>query len=492
MRKLIAYIVILSSLFLLSYNGRAQQLKIKNASVINDQGHVRISWEYNGPDELEIFRDSLEINNLSPLQTITDPVSVKSFIDKSAQAHIRSRAYKIQSKTNSSVRSDVVYTYYLTFQYDSCAQQINLTWENIEASFLVYNWTPSQFKVNINEGGIIRTEIADASSKTHSVSGILENTDYNIFIETIWQNQDSTSQSNPIKKFTLMPQSPEYINAISASADGNSTNLRFEIASNSELDTYKLLKSDSRTGSYDTLETIITTGSEIITADNNSEPGTNISYYKLVSVNECGNATTSSDIINNIVLKIETNGFDITLKWNEFKEEDLTIRYDIYRIVGNLEPELLDTRGFNSYNENIELLQNYYQFCYFIRATEDGSSASDYSQSNTVCISYEPEVYIPEAFTPNEDGKNDCFRVCGNFEVSSFNLRVYDRWGTAIFETNNFTSYTPCDECSDDSWFGKDKNGNSVPAGAYIYVLKIKLSNGQTIEKRGNITVIYP
>lgn len=492
MRRFLISYIILISVFLLNYKVKSQPLTIKNVSVINEQGHVLISWEYNGTDNLEIFRDSLENANLSPLVTISP--SDTSFLDLTAGAHLRSRAYQIKSETNASLSSKIVHTYYLTFKYDSCAQQINLSWRNLADYDIDCDWIPSQFIININEGGLIRTETVNAINEDYAVSDIMENTNYTIFLETFWIGQTETSYSNTVKKFTSMPQSPDYINSISASVVGSNTNLKFEIASNSELNTYKLLKSDSENGSYDTLETIITEGFEITATDYNSEPGSKVSFYKLVSVNECGNITTKSDVINNIVLEIENNEFDNILTWNLFKEERMVpVNYEIYRLAGNLEPELIgDFSNYNSFEDNIELLQSYTQFCYYVLATDERFPESEPSQSNTVCMSFEPTVYIPEAFTPNDDGLNDCFKICGNFEVSSFNLRIYDRWSTKIFESNRFTPYTACDECSDDSWFGKDKNGNSVPTGVYIYLLKIKLPNEQVIEKSGNIIVIYP
>jgi gliding motility-associated-like protein len=468
--------------------GKTQTLKIKNVSVINEQGHVRISWEYNGTDDLEIFRDNITDANLSPL--LIRNSTETSYIDSTAQAHLKPRLYKIQSTVNANLRSEVVSTYHLTFKYDSCLQQIQLNWKDLVVDVplndpLINDWIPSQFTVNINEDGILRTEtVDDASKEEYAINGILENTNYSIFLETQWEGQTETSYSNPIVKFTEMPQSPDYINSVSASVDGNNTNLKFEIASNSELNTYKLLKFDSYSGIYDTIETLITTDTEILTTDPNSEPYTKISYYKLVSVNECGNETTNSDIINNIVLEIETNEFENTLGWNGFKESSLIpVNYDIYRIVSNQNPELIGSfSNFNSFQDNIESLQSYSQFCYYVQANAEGSADSDYSQSNTACMYLTPKVYIPEAFTPNDDGTNDLFKPVFTFIPKKYELRVYNRWGNAIFETGDYSK----------PWDGREPNGNSAPTGAYIYYLRIKSPNDQIIEQRGSIMVIYP
>ena len=70
MRKTIGHILILISLFIYSEKGNSQTLKIENVSVINEQGHVRISWDYTGLENVKIFRDSTALNNLSELKTV--------------------------------------------------------------------------------------------------------------------------------------------------------------------------------------------------------------------------------------------------------------------------------------------------------------------------------------------------------------------------------------------------------------------------------------
>ena len=79
MRKLLTYILIISSFVLINRKGRSQTLTFKNVSVINEQGHVRLSWEYNGGENLVVYRDSLEISNLSPITTLGS--TLKSYID---------------------------------------------------------------------------------------------------------------------------------------------------------------------------------------------------------------------------------------------------------------------------------------------------------------------------------------------------------------------------------------------------------------------------
>jgi uncharacterized delta-60 repeat protein/gliding motility-associated-like protein len=75
-------------------------------------------------------------------------------------------------------------------------------------------------------------------------------------------------------------------------------------------------------------------------------------------------------------------------------------------------------------------------------------------------------VSTPNFITPNDDGKNDIFVVKGvEYNVNN-TLKVYNRVGDLVYETSNY----------DNSWTGKDKNGNSLKAGTYYYVFTQKSS----------------
>jgi gliding motility-associated-like protein len=70
-------------------------------------------------------------------------------------------------------------------------------------------------------------------------------------------------------------------------------------------------------------------------------------------------------------------------------------------------------------------------------------------------------VYVPNAFTPNGDGKNDLFRTIFFFPPTRFNLRIFNRDGLEIFSTNDPAQ----------GWDGSYK-GIRQPAGAYIWALR--------------------
>lgn len=80
--------------------------------------------------------------------------------------------------------------------------------------------------------------------------------------------------------------------------------------------------------------------------------------------------------------------------------------------------------------------------------------------------------FVPEGFSPNNDGTNDWFNIQGLYDVfEQHELKIYNRYGTLIFEGDN-----------DTKWYGLinrgiNNKGNLVPVGTYFYVLNPNDSN---------------
>lgn len=94
-------------------------------------------------------------------------------------------------------------------------------------------------------------------------------------------------------------------------------------------------------------------------------------------------------------------------------------------------------------------------------------------------------IPIPTAFTPNGDGLNDEFRIFGQLEkVEHFSMKIFSRSGQLLFTTNDVY----------EGWNGRDKQGNLVPAGTYIYNIQLYEQGNPfeqgTISRTGAISVV--
>lgn len=88
-------------------------------------------------------------------------------------------------------------------------------------------------------------------------------------------------------------------------------------------------------------------------------------------------------------------------------------------------------------------------------------------------------IFIPTAFTPNNDGLNDFFRVTGASYIRTFSMDVYNRWGQQLYSnTNPFTG-----------WDGTFK-GRQQDAGRYVYYIRYTNLLGEVSVVKGTFTLL--
>ena len=73
------------------------------------------------------------------------------------------------------------------------------------------------------------------------------------------------------------------------------------------------------------------------------------------------------------------------------------------------------------------------------------------------------DIYVPSAFTPNNDTRNDLFKASYGENISKFKMEIYNRYGELVFETDNIKN----------GWDG-NKKGRLQPAGAYVWMIKYR------------------
>jgi gliding motility-associated-like protein len=93
-------------------------------------------------------------------------------------------------------------------------------------------------------------------------------------------------------------------------------------------------------------------------------------------------------------------------------------------------------------------------------------------------------IYIPNAFTPNNDGKNDRFFVIGDGVDKIRRIIVYDRWGRPVYSKENIQGNDPSA-----GWDGTLK-GYEQPSGMYTYIAEVVCGDGAVFKMQGTITLI--
>jgi gliding motility-associated-like protein len=104
------------------------------------------------------------------------------------------------------------------------------------------------------------------------------------------------------------------------------------------------------------------------------------------------------------------------------------------------------------------------------------------SLSKTLDIRPEIRWFMPNAFTPNSDSKNEGFLGKGYLEgATNFSMTIWNRYGELVFETSDPTA----------AWNGRQQNtGGMSPPGVYVYVVNFTGPRGEPHQYKGFATLI--
>ncbi|WP_296622093.1 PKD domain-containing protein [Marivirga sp.] len=111
------------------------------------------------------------------------------------------------------------------------------------------------------------------------------------------------------------------------------------------------------------------------------------------------------------------------------------------------------------------------------------AAGCEYNVTATVLEDCAPKVFAPNAVRPASSiAQNRAFRVFANEYVGEFQIIIFNRWGTIVFQSNdkNF------------EWDATDLNGVQVPQGLYAYIINFRSTEegGRTYEQRGGVNVV--
>ena len=86
--------------------------------------------------------------------------------------------------------------------------------------------------------------------------------------------------------------------------------------------------------------------------------------------------------------------------------------------------------------------------------------------------------FVPNVFTPNGDGKNDQLMVFSH-SISQIDFKIFNQWGVQVFASTK----------QGNGWDGKYK-GVAQPVGVYVYILKLVLTDGTVLHKKGSVSLL--
>jgi gliding motility-associated-like protein len=459
------------------------------------RGEVTIKWQKSPSlyiDEYTIFY--FKTLGYEPIKPIPYDTSQCTFIQD--ENYLRSITYSIAAISNSPIYqhsdsplSDSHRTIFASVLYDTCKTQIKITW----TPYVGWGDKLSKYRVYRMEDNVKRTEMSGASGFPTSTlsftdSAILDKHKYSYYIKAENTNGDTVTSNMTEVKF-ITSGLPDYVFAEHASLiSGNLVELKFLIDSKSSLKTYQLSSSDSYNGTFVATQTRIFLGDSSSLTFRDTLPDLAPKYYHLTVLNKCKIGDRASNLATAMIANASAGANSIKISWTAYREWPAGVQeYRIYRSIGS-DPflQLDPTTGLTDYTDNIASLvgqQFSGNLCYRIEAVSKPDTAfrTFYSLSSTVCIDLSQSIFIPSAFTPNGDGQNDEFKPSFAFLPAKYNLSIYNRYGSMVFQSSDPLK----------GWNGI-ASGNRAVEGEYIYLIRFVSATGKAIERKGNFSLIYP
>jgi gliding motility-associated-like protein len=385
---------------------------------------------------------------------------------------------------------------YNKIEYDDCSSELTLTWTPY------YGWGKDKKiynKGNVKNYQIINydtkevVQIVDPNVTTYTIKNVSANTQYKYYIlATNSLDNSVTSKSNIVTAFTETLQPPLYITSQSASYTSDNTKvvINYTIDPNSKIKDYKLTRSETIAGPFIEIIKYGGVADRLEAIDSNPLPTT--AYYRLEAINECV-SLAYSDTSTAIVPTKKVSASNIIISWDEyFKWKNGVSNYKLYRYNdGDSSLRAIKDASTLSFVDDISVLAGhlsssriYYKIFSYANDYDYTTSPEYVADSKKIFVDLSSEVYIPNAFTPDDNGLNDIFQAYFAFPPDNYHMVIYDRYGFKVFETS--------DSGSDSGWNGLLANNKRAPEGAYVYLIYFTTGEGQRIEKKGNFSLIYP
>jgi len=91
-----------------------------------------------------------------------------------------------------------------------------------------------------------------------------------------------------------------------------------------------------------------------------------------------------------------------------------------------------------------------------------------------------PQLFIPTAFTPNNDGLNDNFVIKASPDLTYYHIRIFDNSNIQLYESTVY---------GDAGWDG-NANGQAEPVGSYLWVIDFQAAGTAKFSQNGYVQLI--
>ncbi len=345
-------------------------------------------------------------------------------------------------------------------------------WDSIES-----------YRIMRSENGMDYTDIGFVDGNTNEfVDTSLCHKTYRYFVVAIYQNLESESNrstNSPDFQYNEIP-----IDMESVSVENQGIAIKWQPSSFEKVTKYIINKWDS-SGSNQ-LGSFAVSPSTLNIYDEKVDVNKRNYRYTVRSEDHCSNLSIKGLAGRSILLSGNYIDQASILNWTSYEKwRDGVKRYVIQLKTQNGFEEIGEVDG-NSLNyTDVEIHDEALgEYCYRIIAHSFDEGII--SISNEICINGASIVWIPNAFSPNEDDLNSVFKPTTQFvnlvndgTYQTYEFKIYNRWGEEIFETNSVYA----------GWDGSYHSA-PCPSETYMYLIRVKGLDNVLYNQKGLVRLM--
>jgi hypothetical protein len=469
---------------------------IDSVSINPSTGNLQIGWQQNSSPDVVYYLIYVYDGAQSPPWVKIDSVfgASNTFTTLPGSCNGSSQTYAIAAYDNCNLSSLISVghsTIKADYTLDACKREVKLNWNAYT------NWSKGveSYQIWASKNGLPHILLATMGGSTTSYihSNADDNAQYCYYIRAKENNSTKTSTSCVLCVTIDVPVKPAFCYVKYATVlNKQQVEVSVHVDTTADVAKYKVERLTNFAGLFQKIKEYTpadVVGNTLSFIDSTANTDNNSYTYRIIIEDECENDVFKSNTGRTMLLKGSNAGVQMAnvISWNAYEEWiEGPVLYTVHKSVGGVFDTLpvktiFTPAELNYRDELIEAYESNGEFCYYVEAMEMPEPTFNFvskSRSNIICLSQEPFVFIPNAFTPK--GLNPVFKPEWSFvSTEGYTLRIFSRRGIIVFETND----------PFEGWDGT-YGGTHMQNDVYIYDLFWQSAKGDKYTKRGTVTLI--
>ncbi len=454
--------------------------QLENVTVNPNNGFATIRWQPSVSADVGSYVVYTYSNSTAhAVDTIRSPY-ITEYTHTGSAARYMSITYVVaamDSSLNISPLSNPLSTIYLAAVNDTCNERINLSW----TPYLNSIHPSEKYELWLGEGGQSANlnAVIPLTDTSYAFIDYVPSTEYCFYI-TAADNNIKLSSSNMKCITSERENAPEWTKTEAVTIEDHAMSIKGSYDATTNIRDFVAERFNTVSQAWVTVGSASgLNGSVTLTipgADTN-----NINLYRISAVNNCEKAVVSSSPVRNMVLTFTLAGTRTNLKWNNPYPSSPAL-FSVWRDTGQGWTETAGHISDTLWSDDYALFTSDISgglIAYYISAAENNTAASTTLFRSTIILVPTESIFVPNAFTPNDDGLNDLFTPVITFTPLKYELRIYSRTGVLLFQTGSHG----------EGWDGRHDD-KPMPAGAYLWSLRLTTPSGRTEQKSGTVTIL--